>query len=81
MKEYNGYTYSKVGETFTIYNENGKAWIEGFETEEAAKMQIDDLVRQKETAKNEHTTLESIQEQITNLELALVEIYEKGGTN
>ncbi len=81
MKEYNGYSYSKVGESYTIYNENGKAWIEGFETEEEAKKQIDDLIRQKEETRKEQATLESLQEQITNLELALVEIYEMGGKN
>ena len=78
MKEYKGYNYSKEGNTYTVYNKQGKVWIVGFETEEDAKAQIDDLVDQEENAKNEKTEMEKLQDDITNLQLALAEIVEGG---
>lgn len=73
MKEYKGYNYSKQGETYTVYNKEGKEWIVGFETEEKAKAQIDDLVMQEENAQNAKTEIEEIKEQITELQLAMIE--------
>lgn len=78
MIEYKGYNYSKEGETYTVYNKEGKAWIVGFETEEGAKAQIDDLVRQEENAQKEKTQMEQMQEEITNLQLAMLEMIEGG---
>lgn len=74
MKEYKGYNYAKVGETYTVYTKEGKPWIVGFKTEAEAKDQIDDLVLQEENANIEQITIESLQEQITELQLAMVEI-------
>lgn len=73
MKEYKGYNYNKEGQTYTVYNKKGKAWITEFETEEDAKEQIDRLVEQEENAQNEKTAIESLQEQITELQLAMIE--------
>lgn len=73
MKEYKGYNYSKQGDTYTVYNKEGKAWIVGFETEEQAKKQIDDLVVQEENAAKEQSIMEELQEQITELQLAMIE--------
>ncbi len=81
MKEYNGYKYSKEGETYTVYNKEGKQWITGFEAEEGAKAQIDDLVAQEQNAQKGQTTMESLQQQITDLQLAMVEMYEGGQAN
>lgn len=78
MEEYKGYNYSKEGETYTVYNKEGEAWIEGFKTEEEAKAQIDDLVIQEENAQEEKTQMEQMQEEITNLQLAMLEVLEGG---
>lgn len=78
MKEYKGYNYSKQGETYTVYNKEGKEWIVGFETEEKAKAQIDDIVASEEKALQEKTKIEQLEEEITNLQLALAEIVEGG---
>lgn len=78
MKEYKGYSYSKQGETYTVYNKEGKEWIVEFKTEEEAKAQIDDLVKQEENTATEQTTIESLQEQVTDLQLALAELVEGG---
>lgn len=47
MIEYKGYNYEKQGQTYTVYDKQGKAWIVGFKTEEEAREQIDDLVLQE----------------------------------
>lgn len=47
MIEYKGYNYAKQGQTYTVYNKQGKEWIVGFKTEEETKQQIDDLVLQE----------------------------------
>lgn len=73
MKEYKGYNYSKQGQTYTVYDKQGKAWIVGFKTEEGAKAQIDDIVASEENTQKEKTTMESLQEQITELQLAMIE--------
>ena len=78
MKEYKGYKYSKEGETYTVYNKEGKDWIVGFKTEEEAKEQIDDLVRQEENAQKEKTKMEQMEEEITNIQTAILEIIEEG---
>lgn len=78
MKEYKGYNYSKQGETYTVYNKEGKEWIVGFETEEKAKAQIDDLVMQEENTQNAKTEIEEMKEQITDLQLAVAEIVDGG---
>lgn len=79
MKEYKGYNYSKEGQTYTVYTKEGKSWIVGFETEEEAKAQIDSIVEQEENAQNEKTEIEQLKEQITDLQLAVVELAENGG--
>ncbi len=78
MKEYKGYNCSKDGETYTVYTKEGQPWIVGFKTEEEAKKQIDDIINSQENAKKEQVTLESLQEQVTDLQLALVELVEGG---
>lgn len=78
MKEYKGYKYSKEGETYTVYNKEGKDWIVGFKTEEEAKKQIEDLVRQEENAQKAKTEMEKMQEEITNIQTAILEIIEEG---
>lgn len=78
MEEYKGYNYSKEGQTYTVYDKQGKAWIVGFKTEEDAKEQIDDIVSSEENAQKEQVTIESLQEQITDLQLALAELVEGG---
>ena len=79
MKQYKGYNYDKVGDTYTVYNEEGKPWVVEIVTEEKAKEQIDTIIKSKENAQTEQTTMESLQEQITELQLAMVEIAENGG--
>lgn len=74
MIEYKGYNYAKQGQTYTVYNKEGKAWIVGFKTEEEAKKQIDDLVLQEEKTIQENAEMEQLQEQITELQLAMVEL-------
>lgn len=78
MKEYNGYNYKKEGNTYTVYTKEGKPWITGFKTEEEAKAQIDDIIASEENAGKEQATLESLQEQVTDLQLALAELVEGG---
>lgn len=78
MIDYKGYNYAKQGQTYTVYNEQGEEWIVGFKTEEDAKKQIDDLVLQEEKNIQEQTEIEALKEQITDLQLALVELVEGG---
>lgn len=78
MKEYKGYKYAKEGERYTVYNKEGESWIVGFKTEEEAKKQIEDLVRQEENAQKAKTEMEKMQEEITNIQTAILEIIEGG---
>lgn len=78
MKEYKGYKYAKEGETYTVYNKEGKAWIVGFKTEEGAKEQIEEIVGQEEKKEKEKTEIEQMQEEITNIQKAILEIIEGG---
>lgn len=73
MKEYKGYNYDKEGQTYTVYDKQEKAWIVGFKTEEDVKKQIDDIVSSEENSQKEQITMESLQEQITELQLAMIE--------
>lgn len=47
--------------------------------EENAQAQIAEMQANDAKSATEQTTIESLQEQVTNLELALAEIYENGG--
>lgn len=70
MIEYKGYNYEKQGQTYTVYNKEGKEWIVEFKTEEEAKKQIDDLVLQETT--QEPVSIEdrvSALEDIVNMQL------------
>ena len=67
--------------------DNGKVWIEQIEPfipnkdlsyEENAKAQIAELLEQQESAKQEQATMEEMQQQITDLQLAVVELAEGG---
>lgn len=78
MIEYKGYNYAKQGQTYTVYNKNGKEWIVGFKTEEEAKAQIDDLVLQEEKDMQGKAEMEELKEQVTNLQLAMLELIEGG---
>ena len=78
MIEYKGYNYGQEGQTYTVYNKEGEGWIVGFKTEEEAKAQIDDIVKQEEKAQKEKTEMEQMQEEITNIQLAMAEIVEGG---
>ena len=87
MENYKNYEYSIEEDGYTIYNE-GKAWIVQHEPyipdksksyEENAKAQIDEIIASQESAQQEQATLESLAEQITDIQLALTEIVE-GGT-
>ena len=75
MIEYKGYNYKQEEEgTYTIYNEDGKKWIVEIPSEEKAKAIIYDIVKSAE----EQATIETLQEQITDLQLALAELVEGG---
>lgn len=49
--------------------------------EENAIAQIEELKEADKQSAQEQTNMESLQEQVTDLQLALAEIYENGGTN
>lgn len=79
MKTYKDYQYNKESDgTYAVYTKEGQPWIVGFKTEEDAKRQIDDIIASEESAGQEQATLESLQEQITDLQLALAELVEGG---
>lgn len=79
MKTYKDYQYNKESDgTYTVYTKEGKAWIVGFKTEEDTKKQIDEIIASAESAAQEQATLESLQEQVTDLQLALAELVEGG---
>ena len=46
--------------------------------EENAKAQIEELKKAKEASQNKKTSMEQMQQDITDLQLALVELYELG---
>lgn len=79
-------TYNILENGYQILND-GKVWIEQIEPfipdksksyEENAKAQIAELLEQQESAKQEQTTLEELQQQVTDLQLALAELVEGG---
>lgn len=79
-------TYNILENGYQILND-GKVWIEQIEPfipnkdlsyEENAKAQIAELLQQQENAKKEQTTLEELQQQVTDLQLAVVELAEWG---
>lgn len=77
-------TYEILENGYRI-NLNGRPWIEQIEPaipypelsyEESCLKQIDDICKQHEEAEKAKQEQVSLQEQITNLELAIVELYE-----
>lgn len=70
-KEYKGYKYKKVGETWTVFTKEGKAWVVELLTEEAAKAQIDDIVASETASQNEVPLEERVSalEDIINMQL------------
>ncbi len=79
MTEYKGFNYAKDGNTYTLYTKEGEPWIIDFKTENAVKEQIDDIVVSQEKIQQEKTKITQLEEQITDLQLALAELVE-GGT-
>ena len=78
--------YKILENGYQILND-GKVWIEQIEPfipdksksyEENAKAQIAELLEQQESAKQEQATMEEMQQQITYLQLAVVELAEGG---
>lgn len=77
-------TYEVTTEGYTIFND-GKAWIvqdnyipfPAATMEESAKLHIEDILSSFTPSKEE--TIESLQSQIIDTQLALVEIYESMG--
>lgn len=68
-----------------IINLDGKPWIEQLEPyipypelsyEESCLKQIEEIIKSNEEAEQKKQEQVSLQEQITNLELAIVELYE-----
>lgn len=91
-KEYNFdgsiLTYEVESNGYTILKD-GKAWVVQHDPyipdksksyEENAIMQIEELIRSSEESKQEMATMEDLQQQVTDLQLALAEIVE-GGQN
>lgn len=79
-------TYNILENGYQILND-GKVWIEQIEPfipdksksyEENAKAQIAELLQQQESAKQEQATMEELQQQVTDLQLAVVELAEGG---
>lgn len=70
-KEYKGYKYKKVGETWTVYTKEGKPWVVELLTEEAVKAQIDDIVASETDSQNEVPLEERVSalEDIINMQL------------
>mgnify|MGYP005791656645 FL=1 len=80
------YTYEVTENGYYIYI-NGKKIIHQYEPyipnksisyEENAKAQIEELKKAKEASQNKKTSMEQMQQDITDLQLALVELYELG---
>ena len=79
-------TYNILENGYQILND-GKVWIEqiapfipnkDLSYEENAQAQIAELVANEEAAKKEQATLEELQQQVTDLQLALAELVEGG---
>ena len=79
-------TYNILENGYQILND-GKVWIEqiapfipnkDLSYEENAQKQIAELVANEEAAKKEQATLEELQQQVTDLQLALAELVEGG---
>lgn len=82
----NIYTYEVTENGYFIYI-NGKKVIHQYEPfipdptksyQENAETQIEELKLGKINEQKEKTTMEQMQEDITNIQLALTEIYESG---
>lgn len=82
----NIYTYEVTENGYFIYI-NGKKIIHQYEPfipdptksyQENAETQIEELKLGKINEQKEKTTMEQMQEDITNIQLALTEIYESG---
>ena len=82
----NTYTYEVTENGYYIYI-NGKKVIHQYEPyipnsslsyEENAKAQIEELKASKEAEKEEKTDIEQMKSDITDIQLALVELYELG---
>ena len=80
------YTYEVTENGYYIYI-NGKKVIHQYEPyipnpnlsyEENAKAQIEELKASEEAQKEEKTQMEQMQQDITDIQLALVELYELG---
>ena len=78
--------YKILENGYQILND-GKVWIEqiapfipnkDLSYEENAQAQIAELVANEEAAKQEQATLEELQQQVTDLQLALAELVEGG---
>ena len=82
----NTYTYEVTENGYYILI-NGKKVIHQYEPyipnkslsyEENAKVQIEELKASEEAQKEEKTQMEQMQQDITDIQLALVELYELG---
>ena len=80
------YTYEVTENGYYIYI-NGRKVIHQYEPyipnpsisyEENAKAQIEELKASEEAQKEEKTQMEQMQQDITDIQLALVELYELG---
>ena len=80
------YAYEVTENGYYIYI-NGKKTIHQYEPyipnpslsyEENAKAQIEELKASKEAQEEEKTSMEQMQQDITDIQLALVELYELG---
>lgn len=80
------YTYEVTENGYFIFI-NGKKVIHQYEPyipdpsksyEENAKAQIEELKQADEVAKNKKSEMEQMQQDITDIQLALTEIYESG---
>lgn len=80
------YTYEVTENGYFIFI-NGKKVIHQYEPyipnpsksyEENAKAQIEELKATDERAKNEKTEMEQVKQDITDIQMALTEIYESG---
>lgn len=78
--------YKILENGYQILND-GKVWIEqiapfipnkDLSYEENAQKQIEELIANEEASKQEQATLEELQQQVTDLQLALAELVEGG---
>lgn len=76
-KEYKGYEYEQNEKgLYDVLTKEGKKWIVDFKTEEDVKAQIDDIIASEEK-RGEPT----IEDQVTDLQLAVAELAEMIGGN